>query len=543
MKKIIPTIALGMTLMAQTAFGAGLGADAVFSTENATLTISGTGSAGSEVTVVVLPYDSNPAQLTPAVAGTEAVFNMAHTDKDGKFSIEMGLRTDWEGGMYKALVYQSDDSTEIWFSYADVAKAEEYLDDINKATATGIAGILKSNASDLGAEPSLALKYASTLGGYLYNNRPEGGYTADGFLNEYTAGLALAMVRAGDASLGDTLGKFSKYIGVDVESDYNAYTVKVRKELERLVQADSFEEGNAEEIYRKNLLIARVNKADSDSELQTVITENKAKLGISFADYDDLVSSYKKLRVFAKMLGDTHSSYEEIADAFDDAVDYVMSDDGSSSGGGGGSSSGGGSGISGGSLGGGSVTNTPAKENNVGQYGFSDMSGHWAQDKVNALAALGIVNGYNDGTFLPEKKVTRAEFSKMLCLTLGLEGDSYRADYADVTPTDWYAPYVLALSGDGIVTGYNGYFNPNDEITRQDAAVMTWRALWKKGVAKGSTVSFADDSQIASYAKDSVAILGGLGVINGYNGSFNPAGNTTRAETASILNNVLAIIR
>ena len=540
MKKITLAAALSMTLLTQSALGAPLGADAVFSSENDMLTVSGTGKSGSEVTVVVLPFDSDPAALTSGTAGRGgAVFNMAHTDKDGRFSLSMGLMDNWDGGMYKAIVYQGDESAEIWFSYADADKAEEYIDDINSATSSGIADILRTNASDLGADADLAKKYADILGDYLYANKPKGGYSADSLLSEYTAGLALAMVKEGDMSLGDALGRFSKYIGVDMTADYNVYNSKIRKELERLIKLDTLEDGNAEEIYRKNLLLARINKADSDTELRSIIEENATELGISLGDYSKLSNDYKKNQVFAEMLGKAYKDFDEVDIAFDDAVDDVA--DGGSSGSGG-SSSGGGSAISGGSFGGGTVTNTPAKEES-GAVTFTDMNGHWAQAKVNNLAALGIVNGYNDGSFLPEKKVTRAEFSKMLCLTLGLGGDSYRADFADVAPADWYAPYVLALSGKGIVTGYNGSFNPNDEITRQDAAVMTWRALQQNGVAKGSGATFADDASVADYAKEAVSVLGGLGVINGYNNNFNPNNNTTRAETASILNNVLAIIR
>ena len=543
MKKLTLAAALSISLMSQTALGASFGADAVYSSEKDALTVSGTGTSGSEVTVVVLPYSSDPASLTADSPGS-AVFNMAHTDKDGKFSLSMGLMDSWEGGMYKALVYQGGESAEIWFSYADADKAEDYIDDINAATASGIAGILKFNATDLGADAEFAKKYADILGDYLFENKPKGGYSADSFLTEYTAGLALTMVKEGDMSLEESVSRFSNYVGVDVSADYSAYNSKIRKELERLIKLDSLDDGDAEEIYRRNLLLARVNKADSDSELRGIIEENADELGISLGDYNKLENDYKKNKVFAEFIGKTFTDYDGIESAFDTAVDAVANDSGSlgtSSGGGGGSSSGGGGGISGGSFGSGTVTNTPAKEE-TGTVSFTDMDGHWAQNKVGTLASRGIVNGYSDGTFLPEKKVTRAEFSKMLCLTLGLDGDSYRADFSDVAPADWYAPFVLALSGKGIVTGYNGSFNPDDEITRQDAAVMTWRALQMKGVSKGSTAQFADDAFVADYAKEAVSVLAGLGVINGYNNRFNPTDNTTRAETASILNNVLEIL-
>lgn len=544
MKKIAVAALMSISLVSQSAMGAVYSSDAEFSVKNDILTVSGLADGGSEVTMVVLPYDINPETITSAEAGSVAVFNMSHTAADGSYEMTMGLPENWQGGMYKALVYQQDSVSEVWFSYADSDKVKSHLGAINSASASGIASVIKSNASDLGAESELAEKYSDVIGSYLYANRPASGYTADTLVSECTAAIALAMIKSGDESTEDVLGRFAKYIGIDIQKDYAPYSDSVKKDFERLIKADSFSKGSAKDIYSKNLLLARINKAESDSDLQSIVIGNADVMGLSLSEYNKLPNTYKQVRVFGKMLGNSFSDFEEVESAFDAAVDYVADDEGGSSGsgggGGGGSSSGGG--ISGGSFGGGSVTNTPAVQAQAG-ISFADMNGHWAQAKVESLAALGIVNGYSDGTFLPEKKVTRAEFSKMLCLTLGLSGDSYRADFADVASDDWYAPYVLALSGKGIVNGYNGSFNPESNITRQDAAVMTWRALQLKGVAQGSKTSFADGDSVSDYARESVELLAGLGIINGYNGSFNPMGNTTRAETASILNNVLSVLK
>ena len=249
MKKIIIASALSMSLVAQTVFGASLSADAVFSAQKDTLTVNGVGSSGSQVTMVVLPGESNPAELTAASAQNGgAVFNMANTDKNGKFSVSMGLRDEWQGGMYKVCVYQGDDMAEIWFTYGDKDSLNELVEkSVNKVNASGIADAIMNNADNLGVTDAIE-DNITAVGKYIYNNRPENGYDVDGFLKEYTAVAAIVMVQSGDVSLEQCVNRFSKYLDVDIQSDYNIYNKKVRTELERLIKEDSLEKGTAQEI-------------------------------------------------------------------------------------------------------------------------------------------------------------------------------------------------------------------------------------------------------------------------------------------------------
>ena len=168
------------------------------------------------------------------------------------------------------------------------------------------------------------------------------------------------------------------------------------------------------------------------------------------------------------------------------------------------------------------------------------MSGHWALNSVGTLVAKGVLGGYPDGTFKPENNVTRAEFAKMLATSLNIQATTSISTYSDVDSNDWYAPYVLALSNRGIITGYDGKFNPDGKITRQDAAVMTYRAIKSMLTSKGASVTFADEAKIADYAKEAVKELSSLKIINGYNGNFDPNNNTTRAQAATIICNMLS---
>lgn len=542
MRKLKQAAALCTALLmcSQTVFGASLRAGALFDADTNKLSITGTGEKNGEVTVVITPYHIEETQLTQDSAADNAVFYMAYTDDEGRLDAAMGLKTSWNGGSYKADVTQDGERMQLWFTYADKNEMEAVLPKVNRGTASEITTVLQSDGEALGADAELVKKYGAVIGKYLYANRPGAGYDPMGFLTAYTAGLALSMVKSGDASLETVAERFSRYMEIDIEEDYNAYTKAVKQELERLIQADPADQSSVGEIYRKNLLLARVNKAESDTALQTLVLENKDVLGLNMTVYRSLGSDYKELQVFTKMRSGTYASYDEVRNAFARACAEVQS--GAASQGGGVGSSGGGGG---GSLGGGSYTNIPgdtSEPENPGTERFSDMRSHWAKEIVYALADLGVINGYPDGTFLPETKVTRAEFSKMICTALNLEAAVYQEAYRDVRQNDWFAPYVLSLSEKGIVTGYDGSFNPDAFISRQDAAVIAWRALEYQGRTAEARGSFDDFEEISGYAKEAVAKLAGLHVINGYEGRFAPMDNTTRAEAAAILRNVMDVL-
>ena len=128
----------------------------------------------------------------------------------------------------------------------------------------------------------------------------------------------------------------------------------------------------------------------------------------------------------------------------------------------------------------------------------------------------------------------------MLATALNISVGGYSDQYSDVKSGDWFAPYVIALSDRGIITGFDGKFDPDGKITRQDAAVMTYRAVKAMLTANGTSVTFGDEAKIASYAKEAVNKLASLKVINGYGGNFDPTNNTTRAQAATIICNVLS---
>ncbi|MBB6734946.1 S-layer homology domain-containing protein [Cohnella zeiphila] len=229
------------------------------------------------------------------------------------------------------------------------------------------------------------------------------------------------------------------------------------------------------------------------------------------------------------------------------------SDNGSGSGGSdnGGSDNGGGSGGNPGTVvtsnpgtsvgtepsnGPGTETETGATFHDVGDYA-------WAKDAIVALAAKGIIKGTGNGSFSPEKNVTRADFVLLLVRAFGLEEDANAAagdgaGFADVRPGDYYYEALTAAKRLRLIQGSSGNrFDPKAEITRQDMMVLLERVLRFAGKlpaadAEDSLDGFKDAGQVSAYAEASVRTLMQAGIIQGNGGMLNPLGKATRAEAA-----------
>ncbi len=187
----------------------------------------------------------------------------------------------------------------------------------------------------------------------------------------------------------------------------------------------------------------------------------------------------------------------------------------------------------------GSYTMTPSGK--LPASSFSDVSGHWAEEYIYSLSAGGIVSGMGDGLFMPNYTVTRGMFVTIMGRLYGVDKAAYSVSkFSDVSMTDWYGPYVAWAAEKGISTGYHdGTFAPNENMTREQMAVIIMRYAGVTGASLTTTAgekTFADDSLIGSWAKDSVYAAQKAGLISGReDGSFDPKGTATRAEVCAIV--------
>ncbi|WP_179233071.1 S-layer homology domain-containing protein [Paenibacillus rigui] len=173
---------------------------------------------------------------------------------------------------------------------------------------------------------------------------------------------------------------------------------------------------------------------------------------------------------------------------------------------------------------------------------FSDISGHWAEANIKQAVSAGIVSGYPDGTFKPDRTVTRAEFAVMLMNALKPQGDGAALTFTDKEKIGaWAQKSVAQAVYAGIISGYeDSSFRPDAEITRPEMAVMIAKATGQSIEANAAT-GFADDQDIPEWAKGAVATMKKLGIIEGKGANeFAPGDKTTRAEAVTVLLKMLA---
>lgn len=174
---------------------------------------------------------------------------------------------------------------------------------------------------------------------------------------------------------------------------------------------------------------------------------------------------------------------------------------------------------------------------------FKDMAGHWAEATVVKLAGMGVIGGYEDGTFRPNNKITRSEIASILVRALNLQAaDESALAFADggAIP-EWARGAVAAAVENGLVKGYpvpgGVEFRANNPITRAELAAILSRVLEDRlGEITGQQVQFADAAKIPAWAKGAVNTAAAAGVVGGYqDGTFRAQNNVTRAEAASMI--------
>ena len=113
---------------------------------------------------------------------------------------------------------------------------------------------------------------------------------------------------------------------------------------------------------------------------------------------------------------------------------------------------------------------------------FSDVSADkWYNNAVSTLSNMGVIGGYADGTFRPDAPISRAEFAKIAVSFTQNNGSATYNYFTDVKTTDWFAPYVTAAKDAGLIEGYSdGSFKPESKITRAEACAIVNRALGRK---------------------------------------------------------------
>lgn len=169
---------------------------------------------------------------------------------------------------------------------------------------------------------------------------------------------------------------------------------------------------------------------------------------------------------------------------------------------------------------------------------------HWAYEAITQMAEQGIISGYNDGSFRPDNRISRAEFAKIMIAAAEIElGSSKNVSqtFEDVGRNHWSFLYVERAKN--YLTGYKSgkryYYKPNEYAVREDIAVALVR-LMQYDQSKSSNTNaidrFKDKYDISKELRPYIAIAVDTDLIKGFNDStFRPQAAITRAEAATLL--------
>lgn len=196
---------------------------------------------------------------------------------------------------------------------------------------------------------------------------------------------------------------------------------------------------------------------------------------------------------------------------------------------------------------------------------YTDIANHWATDAMRYVITEGYFKGESSTEFLPEEEMSRA----MLCTvlwrltgeeltrtTVTAEGNvkivpRYVKKFWDMKEEDWYTNYISWANKNDIINGYTEReFRPDESVTREQVAVIFHNYLKNYKLVRNfdiyltnEPITYTDEANIADWAKEQVAIMQQIGLMNGRpDGSFDPQGTVTRAEVAVMIQRLVAWI-
>jgi len=175
---------------------------------------------------------------------------------------------------------------------------------------------------------------------------------------------------------------------------------------------------------------------------------------------------------------------------------------------------------------------------------FSDMTGHWAREYAETLAARGLFEGVGNGMFDPNLGITRAEIATVLVKLAGYELTDFNSGFSDVDGENQFEKYIATARMHNIIAGVSATeFEPDRIVTRQEIATMIMK-LYKRvngeTPSNSSVEEFNDSGKIYEYAYGHVMNAKKLGIVNGrMDNQYDPVAVTKRSEAAVMIYNLL----
>ena len=470
--------------------------------------------------------------------------------------------TPLEDGAYKILIQGSGKSSEesrvqipVWvikplkiegllydFNHADVSNMMDHIEDVEKPLQLEVA----DSESTARLNAFLNIRDKDYSGNFANLEDIKETWSVSEIIE------CLTNDSANKVRLQSLFENNASIIGIDVVgSDYKDNTTEIYNSIvynNSLGGATS--KSNLKELFSQATAITMINGAKSETISNTLATYYD-EIGISDANYNKLsncTDDQLVLKIERMFLNKDFKTAAKIKETFDNAVNTYIKENGS--------------GLGSGSDSGSGKEQAPIKVPDAkvdatadsstsspsAKGSFKDVTTeHWAYNYIETLKDSGIISGYSDGKFYPDRTVKREEFVKMAVLMCDLNDENAECKFKDVLGNAWYYTYVSSAYKTGIISGLSEErFGVGSDISRQDVAVIVCRLLEKldiKTESVGENNEFTDVDAIADYAMESVNMLSKMKVINGLeDGTFRPNVSLTRAEAAKILSLIKSYI-
>lgn len=413
--------------------------------------------------------------------------------------------------------------------------------------------LIKANHTSFTYNFEMDNNLASAGGSYNYNVQAVGDNvnlsSSFGYANEQDA---ISFVNDKLAAVNVTFKELEQYsacLGIDVsefdnEGKQNVLIEALKESKDEIGKSQDIVEAVnkvIKEASAKVIILRKIHKETvTAADVNTVITTYAEAANLDLSNYNKL-STGKKTSVCNSLIGKDFetSGFESFVKEFEQLINQQLNSGGGNTGTGNSSSSGNTSGY--GNAG--SISGlTPSDVNNIVndmQIPFKDLENYeWAEQYIRVLYKKGVITGITNDSFAPGNNVTREQFAVMVVKAFNITINTGNAEFNDIGKDRWSYPYIAAAKENGIMMGDDkGNFNPQSCITREDMAVVLYRASINAGKVYTKTkTDYLDFEQISGYAKEAVSYLVGEEIINGFgDGTFRGKEFANRAQAAKLI--------
>lgn len=496
---------------------------AVYNPQSDTVIIDGAGSGYS--LAAVMPYEMKGESLNAdTINDTQNLIYWV--DKADNFTIPLSDKiTD---GKYLVHLHGGEDA-DFAVIKINTESIKNILSVLNgKNDKNAVKNVLKENV------PLQNVDFEFIADGLILE-KPSSGYGNQDFIKAFTGYEGADMCINGKIKFSDFINEYSGCIDSELSEKWKNTAAEIKEKAESCTGILKTGKKKLAAGCNDVITLAEMKNAKTITDLSELCIKYFKENNVNMSVYNNITSEYYRDNVWRELKNKMMriENMQTLEDEFNAAAENAAKEANKKqpiTGGGGGSGSGGSSSKNTNmTLG---IGNSEKAEES--KYIFSDLSGHWALENIEAAYKRGIINGYDDGAFRPDKEVTRAEFVKMMTQLMGIDGQ-LTEKFSDVKADSWYGKAIGAAVNAGWVNGISeNEFAPEKSITREEGTAIIFRAC--KVPENESGKSFADESEISDYALKAVKSLSSAELLQGdENNCFNPSKNLTRAEAATLM--------